>query len=70
MTTKNYDRVRIAVYFKGNMKSYERLENLTKHTGLKLSRVAMMAINYGVTALEEKLLEPEQLIDKDKAKKK
>ena len=71
MITKKDERVRIAVYFGENsMKSYERLMNVSKHTGLKLSRVALMALNYGVTILEERLLEPKELIEKDRMKKK
>jgi hypothetical protein len=71
MITKKDERVRIAVYFGENsIKNYERLKNVSKHTGLKLSRVALMALNFGVTILEERLLEPNELIDKDKQKKK
>jgi hypothetical protein len=71
MTTKKDERVRVSIYFGANSKSnFERLKNLSKHTGLKLSRVAVMAVNFGVAILEERLLEPEELLDKDKQKKK
>jgi NAD-specific glutamate dehydrogenase len=71
MTNKTEERVRVSIYFGANSKpNFERLKNLSKHTGLKLSRVAVMAVNFGLTILEEKLLEPSELLEKDRLKKK
>jgi hypothetical protein len=59
------------MYFgKDNKKVYERLENVSKITGLSLSKVSSMALRFGVSELENRLIEPSQLIsDKGKGKK-
>jgi hypothetical protein len=60
---------RVAMYFrKDNLKVFERLENLSKVTGLSLSKVSGMALRYGVTELEDRLIETEQVKKIDRRK--
>lgn len=62
---------RVAMYFnKSNLKVYERIENVSKVTGLSISKVSAMALRFGVTELEERLIQPSELIQADKAPKK
>jgi len=68
---KRVSPLRVAMYFgKDNKQVYERLENVSKITGLSLSKVSSMALRYGVRELEERLIEPSQLIPSDQGKKK
>lgn len=71
MNKKRVAPLRVAMYFgKDNKQVYERLENVSKITGLSLSKVSTMALRFGVSELEERLIEPSQLIPSDKGKKK
>ena len=68
---KRVSPLRVAMYFgKDNQQVYERLENVSKITGLSLSKVSSMALRFGVSELEERLIEPSQLLLSDKGKKK
>jgi hypothetical protein len=62
---------RVAMYFnKSNLQVYERLENISKVTGLSISKISGMALRYGVSELEERLIQPSEKISSGVGKKK
>lgn len=63
----------LKVYFQPDdeesMKVYARVERLCNKTGLSVSALVGMIIRFGVTEVEERLLEPEDVADEPKKKK-
>lgn len=71
MKTKRIYPKNLAVYFnKETLKTKQRLEAVSRSTGLSLSKVSSLALSYGIAKLEERLIEPSQLIEPGKGKKK
>lgn len=54
---------RVQLYFTdaNGKKTLSRIENISKRTGLSVSKVASMAVHFGITEVEDRLLEEKQL---------
>ena len=61
----------IKIYFSDDAgkKVFERIENISKRTGLSVSKVAGMAVRFGITEVEDRILEPHEIESKSKTKK-
>lgn len=70
MITKKNKPVRVQMYFTSleARKVWERLENVSKRTGLSVSKVASMAVRFGITEVEDRFLEEHELEAKPKSK--
>lgn len=56
--------IRVYATDEASKKVFERIENIAKRTGLSISKVAGMAIRFGITDVEDRFLEAHELTPK------
>lgn len=61
----------VKIYFsdENGKKVFERIENISKRTGLSVSKVAGMAVRFGIVEVEDRILDAHELEPTTKAKK-
>lgn len=60
--------IRVYATDEASEKLFERIENIAKRTGLSISKIAGMAIKFGITDVEDRLLEAHELAPKPSKK--